>query len=56
MSDAMDGAGQADAEAYALQCQRLAMPVEPTIAVWLRLGGASLQVRASKGLRKGLEA
>lgn len=51
MSDAME-ASQADAEAYALQCQRLAMPVEPTIAVWLRLGGASLQVRASKGLQR----
>ena len=33
----------AAAEAYAERCKRLAMPVEPSIAVWLRLGGGSLQ-------------
>ena len=39
------GAGEAfaAAEAYAERCKRLAMPVEPSIAVWLRLGGGSLQ-------------
>ncbi|CAK9082963.1 Uncharacterized protein SCF082_LOCUS39400 [Durusdinium trenchii] len=38
------------AEAYAQRCQRLNLPLEPTIAVWLRFGGATLQVPSHSSL------
>eukprot|EP00440_Ansanella_granifera_P028668 gb/GFBE01031142.1/.p1 GENE.gb/GFBE01031142.1/~~gb/GFBE01031142.1/.p1 ORF type:complete len:488 (+),score=93.42 gb/GFBE01031142.1/:1-1464(+) len=42
--------GLARAEAYAEQCRRLLLPVEISIAVWLRLGGDSLQVPHTNSL------
>ena len=42
----------AAAEAYAERCKRLAMPVEPSIAVWLRLGGGSLQATERPGAQR----
>eukprot|EP00435_Cladocopium_sp_Y103_P031806 s2039_g8.t1 len=52
-----DGNGDAfaAAEAYAERCKRLAMPVEPSIAVWLRLGGGSLQVPFQSSLLPACE-
>lgn len=43
------------AEAYAERCKRLSMPVDPSIAVWLRLGGSSLQVPFQSSLLPACE-
>eukprot|EP00930_Biecheleria_cincta_P046155 TRINITY_DN31835_c0_g1_i1.p1 TRINITY_DN31835_c0_g1~~TRINITY_DN31835_c0_g1_i1.p1 ORF type:complete len:525 (-),score=75.82 TRINITY_DN31835_c0_g1_i1:70-1614(-) len=47
--------GFREAEAYAEQCRRLLMPVETSIAVWLRLGGESLEVPHDSSLLPACE-